>query len=155
MLPLFQGMIDRLAGFEIPDALVHGDMHLGNAALIEDRLIFFDWTDASIGPPFFDLMSLNWFEPADAEGPRQAYLESWKALLPPEKLEEAVQLAQTLLNLHHAVSYQHIVNHLEPDSKVELNEAGWFLEQAGVKANEYITRYPHPDLVSAAGNPSQ
>lgn len=145
MLPLFRWMIARLAGFGIPDALVHGDMHLGNAARIDDRLVFFDWTDTAIAPPFFDLMSLGWMDLDAAAGPLNAYLDVWKDFLPHENLDEAVLLARVLLNLHHAVSYQHIVKHLEPDSRIELNETHWFLKEAAVMATEFLSRYPGPD----------
>jgi hypothetical protein len=146
MLPLFRWMIARLTGFGIPDALVHGDMHLGNAARIDNRLVFFDWTDAAIAPPFFDLMSLGWLDLDAVAGPLTAYLEVWKEFLPYENLDEAVLLARVLLNLHHAVSYQYIVKHLEPDSRIELNETHWFLLEAAGKADEYLSRFPKANL---------
>jgi hypothetical protein len=142
MLPVFRRLIERLSGLGIPDSLVHGDLHTGNTAVQDGRMVFFDWTDASVALPFFDLMALNWMDPADAAAAREAYLTPWKRYLAIEDLDEAVLLASALLNLHHAVSYQQIVRHLEPDSKVELNHTHEFLLEARKEAFAYLEKYP-------------
>ena len=67
-----------------------------------------------------------------------AYLEPWTAFAPMPRLREIFRLAYALLPLHHAVSYQHIVNNLEPDSKPELDMAHEFLEQLRVRVKEYL-----------------
>ena len=40
-------------------SLVHGDFHSGNAALVDDRIVIIDWSDAAIGNPLVDLVDLD------------------------------------------------------------------------------------------------
>ncbi|MFI6812032.1 phosphotransferase [Nonomuraea sp. NPDC050328] len=70
---------ERLAGYGLPDSLVHGDLHLGNVATAGERYLFFDWTDAAVGHPFLDLISLYWQHSEDV---RDAYLSRWTAYGP-------------------------------------------------------------------------
>jgi hypothetical protein len=106
-------------------------------------MIFFDWTDTSIAHPFFDLMMLNWLDADEAGAVRKAYLEPWEAVLDSTDLEEAVDLAIALLQLHHAASYHHIVANLEPDAKVELDFTHEFLLEARTRVTKYLEDYPH------------
>ena len=39
----------------LPDTLVHGDFHPGNAFFDGDRAVIFDWSDACVAHPLFDL----------------------------------------------------------------------------------------------------
>ncbi len=112
----------QLSTFNIPPTLVHGDLHLGNVARMNGAIIFFDWTDASLAHPFFDLLSLNWEKDEHKrEAMLTAYLEMWTEYESMERLREAWKLANILERLHQAVSYQHIVRNLEPDSRPELD----------------------------------
>ncbi|MBI1880332.1 MAG: phosphotransferase [Chloroflexi bacterium] len=56
MIPHLKARCDQLAGYSVPQTLVHGDLHTGNVALVEGKLLFFDWTDACVTHPFFDVM---------------------------------------------------------------------------------------------------
>ena len=97
----------RLAGFGLPDTLVHGDLHPGNVARIDGELAYFDWTDACIAHPFFDLQSLQWQkDEATRAALLDAYLGAWEGVESPERLREAAALAAIVTPLHHAVSYQ-------------------------------------------------
>jgi aminoglycoside/choline kinase family phosphotransferase len=58
MLPRLQAMCAALAACSIPETLVHGDLHLHNVAVDAGRYQFFDWTDACVSHPFFDLISV-------------------------------------------------------------------------------------------------
>lgn len=134
--PVFHELIERLAALGIPDTLVHGDLHPGNAAYVDNRVVFFDWTDACISHPFFDLFSLSWFDEGIAEACLNAYLEPWRTVFSEEELQEAVPLARALLHLHHAVSYREIVANLEPASKSELDITHEILQDAVRAVNE-------------------
>jgi aminoglycoside phosphotransferase (APT) family kinase protein len=125
-LPAFVEACGRLAEAGPPPALVHGDLHLGNVARLDGRLVFFDWTDACVAHPFVDLQSLR-----EEDGPvRDAYLEAWADTAPPARLAEAVELARVVRPLHHAVSYNTIVHALEPVAKPELDATHEFLRAA-------------------------
>jgi hypothetical protein len=123
-LPRLQAMCAALAACGIPETLVHGDLHLHNVAVDAGRYQFFDWTDACVSHPFFDLISV--FD--DEDRARQAqlrdtYLSQWSDCAPPERLREAWALAQPLSDLHQAISYQHILVGLEPSAQAEFGDS--------------------------------
>jgi hypothetical protein len=124
MLPRLQAMCDALAACGIPHTLVHGDLHLNNVAANAGRQQFFDWSDACVSHPFFDLISV--FDEEDRAAQvqlRDAYLSVWSDCVPLERLLEAWALAQPLSDLHQAISYQHILVGLEKAAKVEFGDA--------------------------------
>ena len=135
MEPLFQDVCRRLAAIGPPPTLVHGDLHFGNVARLDGRLVYFDWTDACVAHPFIDLLSLQWEKDETVRADLlAAYLEAWEADLPAERLREAVELAGVVIPLHHAVSYRTIVNGLEPVAKPELDATHAFLREALTRA---------------------
>ncbi|HYN89783.1 MAG TPA: aminoglycoside phosphotransferase family protein [Ardenticatenaceae bacterium] len=137
VVPRLKDMCRELAGFPVPPALVHGDLHAGNIAVQAGSYVFFDWTDACLAHPFLDLATMaNRFRelPNGAEmwpRLRDAYLSAWTDYAPMGHLREACMLGETLGALHQAVSYQHIIAALEPASKPEMSGATeWWLRQA-------------------------
>ena len=128
--PALQEVCRRLAGFELPATLVHGDLHVLNVARHRGKLVYFDWTDACIAHPFIDLLSLRWEDEAGRAAMLSAYLEPWEGAVSPERMAEAVGLAAVMIPLHHAVSYQHIVAGLEQAARPELDATHTFLREA-------------------------
>ena len=129
---------EQLARYHVPQTLVHGDLHLGNIATGADRFCFFDWTDACIAHPFFDLVTmlnsaadfLGSFEVARARL-ASAYLSVWTAYEPIERLHEACTLALPFGALHQAVSYRHIHRGVEAAARAEWDGAtGYWLRKA-------------------------
>jgi hypothetical protein len=123
-LPRLQAMCAALAACGIPHTLVHGDLHLNNVADDAGRYLLFDWTDACVSHPFFDLISV--FDDEDHARQaqlREAYLSLWSDCAPLEQLREAWALAQPLSDLHQAISYQHILVGLEPSAQIELADS--------------------------------
>jgi hypothetical protein len=110
LAPRLKRRCDEVAALPLPMTLVHGDLHLGNAAQSGDGLAIFDWTDACVSHPFFDLHTLEMEQdPAVSLAQRDAYLEAWQGSLSKEALLRAYALVQPLIALHQAVSYQHII----------------------------------------------
>lgn len=112
--PRLKAMCAELADFGIPETLVHGDLHLGNAAYENGRMLFFDWTDACIAHPFLDMISI--FDEKDEAVQHQlrdAYLALWTDYGSMAQLRQAWALAERLSALHQAVSYQFIMPNLE------------------------------------------
>jgi hypothetical protein len=137
LVPRLREICRRLASFEIPATLVHGDLHLLNVARVDGQLKYFDWTDACIAHPFIDLLSLQWEKDASQRAALlDAYLEPWRDVAPPERLLEAVALAAVVIPLHHAVSYQRIVAGLEPAAKPELDATHAFLREVLAREKE-------------------
>jgi hypothetical protein len=129
--PELKDVCRRLAELGLPYTLVHGDLHLGNVALVEGELVYFDWTDACVAHPFFDLHTLQWERDEEVRAALlDAYLAEWEGVIPPDRLREAAALAAVVTPLHHAVSYRHIVAGLEPTSKSELDATHEFLRES-------------------------
>jgi aminoglycoside phosphotransferase (APT) family kinase protein len=107
--PTLKALCQTLATYNVPYTLVHGDFHAGNVTLRGDDLLFFDWTDACVAHPFFDLPVMVNFDAKDnATALEDAYLACWTAYEPMERLREAYNIAYILGSLHQAVSYQSI-----------------------------------------------
>jgi hypothetical protein len=124
LAPRLVAICRGLAAQGVPDALVHGDLHLGNVARIDDRYVVYDWTDACVTHPFFDLIDVfREKDEAVRTRVRDAYLSEWLAFAPMDRLLEAWAQAELMASLHHAVSYRHILASIEPGAGLELEWA--------------------------------
>lgn len=114
LTPRLKAMCRALATYQVPATLVHGDLNLGNVALHNEQYMFFDWTDACVSHPFFDLLTAIWEDDQEVRARLVAsYLQLWTVYEPMERLREAWALAEPLCSLHQAVSYQAILRHTE------------------------------------------
>ncbi|HEX6292125.1 MAG TPA: phosphotransferase [Herpetosiphonaceae bacterium] len=125
LAPRLRSMCGELAGYGVPQTLVHGDLHGGNIALRDERYLFFDWTDGCVAHPFLDVVTMMDEVAASLDAQaclrlRDAYLSLWTGYAPLEGLQAAWTIAAPLGALHQAVSYYHIVKQLEPSAKPEL-----------------------------------
>jgi aminoglycoside phosphotransferase (APT) family kinase protein len=117
-----------LAACGVPETLIHGDFHPGNLMHEGGRIVVVDWTDGCIGHPYFDLAT--YFQDVD-EGQRRellgAYVECWAPAAGREHAERALALARPLACLHHAISYQQILDGVERGSQPEFGSetAAW------------------------------
>ena len=128
LMPTIESACDQLASGPIPQTLMHGDLHGGNIVLNEHGYVIFDWTDACISHPFFDLLTVvdNNFDPMESGRREQlisAYLGEWAArgYGSVEDLRATCDLALKLGPLYHAISYWQILRACE---KVMLLEMG-------------------------------
>jgi len=138
-VPLLKQLCRRLATFNIPQTLVHGDLHLGNTARLNGEIVYFDWTDACIAHPFFDLLCLEGEEDAfEREALQSAYLEAWQEWASPAGLREVLAIVDVLLPLHHAISYQQIRAGIKPLAKAELLSPADFLRQVPDRLARYV-----------------
>ena len=110
----------------LPDTLVHGDFHPGNAFFDEDRAVIFDWSDACVAHPLFDL-HLYLHELGD-RGRRdelvEAYASGWNGDVDADTIRELLPLAAPLSCLHQAESYRAIEAACAPDDR------WWFAGEA-------------------------
>ena len=103
-LPRILSCCEELAGYAVPPSIVHGDLHMGNVARGPAGYRFFDWTDACVAHPFFDLATIRrGTDDAGDDGGddlrdrlRAAYLPAWASFEPPERLEGAFRLVAPL-----------------------------------------------------------
>lgn len=134
--PQFEEMCSRLAGYAVPQTLLHGDFHGGNLLARDGNILIFDWTDGCIAHPFLDLITgLNnrypGFNEQEQAAIRDAYLAEWHAYESPERLREAARLAWPLGALHQAVSYRGIMATPSDATSWEMaGAAGYFLKHA-------------------------
>ena len=110
---------------------MHGDLHLGNVARKGGRYVFFDWTDASVGHPFFDLIAVhNKRDAEDKERFLSAFLPSWRGWGDEQVLRRTWRVATPLCFLHHAVSYLYILRNLPAEKRHELDDGlNFFLQK--------------------------
>ncbi len=129
-LPRLRALLDELQGLPIPLALMHGDLHVGNVALVNERIQLFDWTDAAVSHPFFDIFDIFTFkDTAQREILEAAYGAIWAEGYPEEVVRRGLRLARRVYGLYHAVSYSVIVNNLGPDEVGDLNGAHFFFRR--------------------------
>lgn len=129
-LPRLRELLDALDALPIPPALIHGDLHVGNVALVNGQIQFFDWTDAAISHPFFDIFDIfTVTDPAKRETLESAYRAIWAEGYPEALVRRGLRLAERVYGLYHAVSYSVIVNNLGPDEREDLNGAHFFFRQ--------------------------
>jgi aminoglycoside phosphotransferase (APT) family kinase protein len=112
----------ELAGYQVPPALLHGDLHENNIAIATTGPIIFDWSDACIAHPFLDLVTLINPEdapPAPEERARRLdlYLSYWTGYEPPERLRAVAALAEQVGLLHQTLSYDQIMAGVEPGAR--------------------------------------
>ena len=115
VLPDLDTRLAALAACGLPDTLVHGDLHGGNARLGELPPVIFDWGDSSLGNPAFDVLRLTGhLDAADRREVVGAWAARWRADAPGADPERAVALAEPLAPLHGAAAYAMFLAHIEP-----------------------------------------
>ena len=134
-LPRVISLCDDLANGPLPLTLLHGDLHMNNVAAGPRRPLFFDWTDACIAHPFFDLITVlrGPTPPAEATPKeirvrlRDAYLSAWSEYGSPGQLADAWQTVEAVGGLHHALSYRAIAAACSPPVDPDMGPAtaGW------------------------------
>lgn len=112
----------RVAGLGFPTTLVHGDFHPGNAALLGDRAVIIDWSDAAIGNPAVDLATwLAWSrdDPEEQQVAIDGWIEAWSAtgLVEAAALRGATDALLVVGAAYQVVSYDGILQALEPATR--------------------------------------
>jgi hypothetical protein len=130
-LPRLVDLCDQLTAGPVPLTVVHGDLHMDNVAADRCRPLLFDWTDACIGHPFFDLVTVL-YGPIPAAGTiqsppsirlRDAYLSGWADHGSPEQLADTWRAAQVVGTMHHALSYRAIAATCAPPVDQDMGRA--------------------------------
>jgi len=116
---------DELGEGPLPQTLVHGDLHPWNVMVDGDELRIFDWSDACVSHPLFDLPTFltRADDPSARERLLDAYLDEWGDIASRDELRTMYALALPLAHVHHAISYLRISEALEPDDR------WWFADE--------------------------
>ncbi len=121
LIPFLQNLCVELRNAPVPQTLVHGDLHGGNVGMQNGNFIFFDWTDACVTHPFFDMLDIFYEEDTAVQTElRDAYLAEWTDFAPMPQLLQIWQMAEIGAAVHHAISYWQILINLEPHSRDDL-----------------------------------
>jgi aminoglycoside phosphotransferase len=110
----------------LPDTLAHGDLHLGNVAWVDDRAVFFDWTDLCLTHPFLDVRHLadSAAEESSVDAVRQqvweAYAEPWRAAYPEVDLDALWELTRVVNAVFQAITFEQIYRAQPAGSRWEL-----------------------------------
>jgi aminoglycoside phosphotransferase (APT) family kinase protein len=119
--------VETLWSFGLPDALNHGDLHLGNVAWTDHGPLFFDWTDACLTHPFLDARHLADSAAETGEGPRaapeqvvaevwEAYAAPWREAFPDVDLDEVWRHVRDVEAIFQMISYEQIYR-AQPESQ--------------------------------------
>lgn len=104
-------LLAELAACGVPDTLVHGDFHPGNAR-VGERVVLYDWGDSVIGHPALDLLRLrHWTHAPELADQWCAF---WRATVPGSDPERAVGLMPVIAALRDAITYDRFVRAVEP-----------------------------------------
>ena len=104
-----------LAACGLPDTLVHGDVHAGNARGDGERLVLLDWGDCGVGHPLLDQPAmLARLDAPTAEPVRRAWGRAWQEAVPGSDPRRAAELLAPLAAARQAVVYQGFLDRIEP-----------------------------------------
>jgi hypothetical protein len=119
---LVRDLIGAIESHELPETLVHEEVHPGNVLLRNGEHVFVDWADSCFGHPFFGIVvalrsvaDRFELEPGARELERlaDAYVEPWTAVAPRKSLRELLPSAYRLGMLNRALSWKAIVQGVE------------------------------------------
>jgi len=116
----------------VPDTLVHGDFHPGNAQGRPGGYVLLDWGDSFVGNPLVDeLAFVRHLRRADRGTARQWFVDAWRRIAPSADPEQAARLLAPVLPLIAAVTYHDFCAAIEPDERVyHQADVGRMLRQA-------------------------
>lgn len=115
--PELAPLCDELDALEIPETIVHGDLHHGNMLVADERTAVIDWSDAAIGHPFLDLAPVLWIGEKQRDELAAAYVEEW------ETTPRAAAIGEALGCVYQAISYRAIAAAFEPADRWLFSEA--------------------------------
>ena len=122
LVRLLDGWDDRMARIAecgIPDSLVHGDFHPGNARGDGHRLTILDWGDSGIGHPLLDEAAfVERADNAHAAAVREAWTHRWREAAPGSDPRRAAELLDPVAAIRQAVIYQVFLDQIEPAERV-------------------------------------
>ena len=114
--PALLRCLEQLEALDLPATLGHGDLHQDNVAIANDgRPIVYDWSDACVCHPLFDLAFFvyQFRDERVRDDLVAAWAEGWQA--PTEDIRAALLLADPLTYIHQRISYREIAASVEAE----------------------------------------
>jgi hypothetical protein len=109
------GRFEALAACGLPDTLIHGDFHSGNARGDGRTVTLLDWGDSGVGHPLLDQAA--YFERMpddDAEAVREHWHRLWSAAVPGSDPIRAADLVAPIAAARQAVIFWKFLDGIEP-----------------------------------------
>ena len=116
-----------LPSFPFPVSLVHGDFHSDNAAIVDDRIVVIDWSDAAIGSPVVDLATwVAWSgdRRAEIDEATDAWVDAWSPVVPASRIRDHLDDILVAGAAYQVISYDAIVRALEPATRYTMTGGG-------------------------------
>jgi aminoglycoside phosphotransferase (APT) family kinase protein len=116
----------QLAEFGIEETIVHGDLWGPNTIVRDTKSdkgpLIFDWTDASIGHPFFDIYMSTTSEKNEARrtAQRQAHIDVWSEVVPRDKVIKALEMSEYVAPYYYVHSFRKVELNAPAESRWEL-----------------------------------
>ena len=108
----------RVAANGLPDTLVHGDFHPGNARGDGSSLTLLDWGDSGVGHPLLDQAAfLDQIPGSGARRIREVWHSSWRRAVPGSNPERAAALLAPIAAARQAVIYRIFLDGIEPSER--------------------------------------
>jgi Ser/Thr protein kinase RdoA (MazF antagonist) len=106
---------DEIAGCGLPDTLVHGDFHPGNARGDGTSITILDWGDCGVGNPLLDQPAfLGALPEGDAPAIRTHWHWTLERAFPGSRPDRAAQLLAPVAAARQAVVYRKFLDNIEP-----------------------------------------
>ncbi|HEY8437611.1 MAG TPA: phosphotransferase [Candidatus Limnocylindrales bacterium] len=119
--------VARVEAVGLRESVVHGDFHSGNAALVDDRIVIIDWSDAAISNPAIDLVTwIAWSRDnrEEQDAAIDGWIEAWSGTVDPERLRAAIDDVLIVGAAYQIVSYDGIRRNLEPATRYTMVGGG-------------------------------
>ncbi|MER7667001.1 phosphotransferase [Kitasatospora sp. NPDC096128] len=111
-------ILEELAGCGLPETLLHGDFHPGNWRTGATRPVVVDYADACLGHPALDgLRPRGYLTPAAWRHHAEVWTAAWREHAPGSDPGRALELAEPLHHVFHALRYQEFLDHIEPSER--------------------------------------
>jgi aminoglycoside phosphotransferase (APT) family kinase protein len=127
VLDALAASIERVAAIGLPDAVVHGDFHSGNAAVAGDTIRIIDWSDAAIASPAVDYVTwIGWSagKPEEIAAATDGWVGAWSSVVDAEALRAAIDDVTIVGAAYQLVSYDGIRRALEPATQYTMVGGG-------------------------------
>jgi Ser/Thr protein kinase RdoA (MazF antagonist) len=121
--------VDAVERVGLPETVVHGDFHSGNAALVDDRIVIIDWSDAAISSPAIEVITwIGWSgdRQNEIDAAIEGWLEAWSAVVDADALRRVIDDVLIVGAAYQIVSYDGIRRNLEPATRYTMTGGGDF-----------------------------
>ncbi|MFD5467706.1 phosphotransferase family protein [Kitasatospora sp. NPDC127059] len=111
-------LLRDLAACGLPATLLHGDFHPGNWRTGNGSPVVVDYADACLGHPAEDgLRPRAYLTPEAGRHHTEVWTAAWRRHVPGSDPQRALELAEPLHHLFHALRYQEFLDHIEPSER--------------------------------------